>query len=503
LRRRNHRGSTAVPQDAASARISTGIPGLDEILGGGLLPHRLYLAEGKPGTGKTTMALQFLLEGLQRGETVLYVTLAESKQELVEVARGHGWSIEGLNVFELVPPEASLDREREQTLLHPSEVELTETTQLIFEEVDRLQPTRVVFDSLSEMRLLAVNALRYRRQILAVKHFFTGRNCTVMLLDDSSAAHDVQLHSVPYGVMMLEHLPRQYGTERRRIRIVKMRGMAFRGGFHDFVIEQGGVTLHPRLAIEHVHSEVGDVVASGIPGLDTLLGGGLARGTNTLLIGPSGAGKTTLAIHYAIAVAKRGENAAVFSFDEGEATLRMRSAGFGLALDTHVANGRIKLRQVDPAELSPGEFLHLVRSSVEREGARVVIIDTLNGYFNAMPEEDFLVLQLHELLSWLNRQGVLTIVVMAQHGVLGDVRTPIDISYLSDTVLLLRYFEAGGMVRQALSVVKKRVGAHERAIREFQLVGSRITVGPPLTEFRGVLTGVPHYAGDTGVLSGK
>ncbi|MBV8166718.1 MAG: AAA family ATPase, partial [Alphaproteobacteria bacterium] len=298
-----------------------------------------------------------------------------------------------------------------------------------------------------------------------------------------------------------EHLPRLYGTERRRLRLVKMRGMAFRGGYHDFVIETGGVTVHPRPAIEHVRTEVGDVIASGIPGLDTLLGGGLARGTNTLLIGPSGAGKTTLALHYAIAAAKRGDHAAIFSFDEGEATLRARTAGFGLGLETYLENGRIKLRQVDPAELSPGEFLHLVRNSVERDDAKVVIIDTLNGYFNAMPEEDFLVLQMHEMLSWLNRQGVLTIVVMAQHGVLGDVRTPIDISYLSDTVLLLRYFEASGQVRQALSVVKKRVGAHERAIREFKLDASRITVGPPLSEFHGVLTGVPRFAGDTAVLS--
>jgi circadian clock protein KaiC len=491
-----------VPQDASSpARVPTGIAGLDEILGGGLLPHRLYLTEGQPGTGKTTMALQFLRDGLQRGETVLYITLAETRHELLEVARNHGWVLDGLHVFEIVPPEASLDRDREQTLLPPSEVELSETTQLIFERVERLQPTRVVFDSLSEMRLLAASALRYRRQILAVKHFFTGRNCTVLLLDDSSAEYDVQLHSVPYGVITLEHLPRQYGTERRRLRIVKMRGMPFRGGYHDFVIETGGVVAHPRPAIEHVRTEIGDTIASGIPGLDTLLGGGLAHGTNALLIGPSGAGKTTLAVHYALAAARRGEHAAIFSFDEGEATLRARASGFGLALDTHLDDGRIKLRQVDPAELSPGEFLHLVRYSVEQDHAKVVIIDTLNGYFNAMPEEEFLVLQMHEMLSWLNRQGVLTIVVMAQHGVLGDVRTPIDISYLSDTVLLLRYFEAGGRVRQALSVVKKRVGPHERAIREFKLDASRIAVGPPLTEFHGVLTGVPRFAGDATILS--
>jgi circadian clock protein KaiC len=473
---------------------------LDEILGGGFLPHRLYLAEGRPGTGKTTLALQFLLDGLRRGEKALYVTLAESKAEIAEVAASHGWSLDALSVFELVPPEASLDREREQTLLHSSEIELTETTQLIFDHVARLEPSRVVCDSLSELRLLASNPLRYRRQILAIKHFFTGRRCTVLLLDDSTASRDEQLHSVPYGVIELEQLAREYGTERRRLRIAKMRGMTFRGGYHDFVIETGGITVHPRLAIEHVQSEVGAPMKSGIPELDELLGGGLASGTNALLIGPSGAGKTTLALHYALAAAQNGDHAAIFSFDEGDSTLRARCAGFGIDLEGHIGSGHIRLQQIDPAELSPGEFLHHVRESVERDKARVVIIDTLNGYFNAMPEEQFLVLQLHELLSWLNRHGVLTLVVMAQHGVLGDMRAPMDVSYLSDTVLLLRYFEAGGMVRQAISVVKKRVGEHERAIREFKLTPHGIVIGPPLTDFHGVLTGVPSFSGKPAAL---
>jgi circadian clock protein KaiC len=481
--------------DTSPGRVSTGIPGLDDILGGGLFPNRLYLAEGQPGTGKTTLALQFLLEGGRLGERSLYVTLAETKEEIEDVARSHGWSLDAIDVFELVPPEAGLERDREQTLLHPSEVELGETTQLIFDRVAALSPVRVVFDSLSEMRLLARNSLRYRRQILALKHFFTGRKCTVLLLDDSTADDDVRLHSVPHGVMQLEQLPRQYGSERRRLRIVKMRGMAFRGGYHDFLIQTGGIAVYPRLSTMEPRTSVGEIMPSGVSGIDALLGGGLARGTNALLIGPSGAGKTTLALHYALSAASRGERAAIFAFDETEATLRARSIGFGMPLEDYIAKDLIRLKQIDPAELSPGEFLHLVRTAVERNKARVVIIDTLNGYLNAMPEEHFLILQMHDLLGWLNQQGVVTILVMAQHGILGDMKSPIDLSYLSDTVLLLRYFEAQGEVRQALSVVKKRIGPHERAIREYRLCETGVEVGPPLTDFHGVLTGVPNFKG--------
>jgi circadian clock protein KaiC len=480
--------------------VSTGIAGLDDLLGGGLFPNRLYLAEGQPGAGKTTLALQFLLEGVRVGEKSLYVTLAETKEEIEDVAHSHGWSLDALDVFELVPPEAGLERDREQTLLHPSEVELGETTQLIFDRVAAVAPVRVVFDSLSEMRLLARNSLRYRRQILALKHFFTGRKCTVLLLDDSTAEEDARLHSVPHGVMQLEQLPREYGAERRRIRIVKMRGMPFRGGYHDFVIGTGGITVYPRVSATEYRSPVGAVLPSGVGGLDTLLGGGLARGTNTLLIGPSGAGKTTLALHYALAAAARGERAAIFAFDESEATLRARSKGFGMPLEEYLENGMIRLQQIDTAEMSPGEFLHEVRCAVERDAARVVIIDTLNGYFNAMPEEQFLVLQMHDLLGWLNHHDVLSILVMAQHGILGDMKSPIDLSYLSDTVLLLRYFEAQGEVRQALSVVKKRFGPHERTIREYRFCATGIEVGPPLVDFHGVLTGVPSFTGGSGEL---
>jgi circadian clock protein KaiC len=411
------------------------------------------------------------------------------------VARSHGWSLDSIDVFELVPPEASLDRDREQTLLHPSEVELGETTQLIFDRVIDTAPVRVVFDSLSEMRLLARNSLRYRRQVLALKHFFRGRNCTVLLLDDSTAEDDAQLHSVPHGVVQLEQLPRAYGTERRRLRVVKMRGVAFRGGYHDFVIATGGISVYPRLALEPRTAALGPVAASGVAELDVLLGGGLARGTNTLLIGPSGSGKTTLALQYAMAAAERGESAALFAFDESLPTLRARCTSFGMPIEEHLANGRLVLQQMDPAEMSPGEFLHQVRVAVEADGASVVVIDTLNGYLAAMPEEDFLVLQMHELLGWLNHRHVLTILIVAQHGILGDMKSPLDLSYLSDTVLLLRYFEAGGMVRQAISVVKKRFGPHERVIREYKIQARGISVGPPLTEFHGILSGIPSFSG--------
>jgi circadian clock protein KaiC len=479
-------------------RISTGIAGLDDVLGGGLPRNRLLLAEGKPGAGKTTLALQFLMEGRRHGETCLYVTLAETKHELNIIAQSHGWSLDGIHIHELIPPEASLDRDREQTLLHPSEVELVETTQLLFDEINRIQPSRVAIDSLAELRLLARNALRYRRQILALKHFFAGRECTALLLDDSSKDMDVQLHSVPHGIIELEQTPRDYGTERRRLRVVKMRGMSYRGGYHDFVILTGGIEVYPRLQL-HLHArdigEVGPVVPSGVEGLDALLGGGLAHGTNTLLIGPSGAGKTTLAITYAVRAAEQGKQAVLFSFDESSKTLLARCRGFGMPIDDYVERKLIRLHPIDPAELSPGEFAHQMARAVEHDRAAVIIIDTLNGYLNSMPGEHFLILQMHELLSYLNHQGILTLLVMAQHGILGDMKTPTDLSYLSDTVLLLRYFESGGEVRQAISVVKKRIGPHERSIREYRLSSKGVEVGPPLMDFHGVLTGVPEYIG--------
>lgn len=478
-------------------RVSTGSEGLDDILGGGLDANRMYLYEGRPGTGKTTIALQFLLRGVRDGERVLYISLSETKRELDLVARRHGWSLQGVDIFELVPPETTLDPDRELTVFHPAEMELSETTNLIFKEVERINPTRVVLDSLSELRLLAQNPLRYRRQVLALKHFFTNRNCTVVLLDDlSSSQDDLQLHSIAHGVVMLEQLALGYGAERRRLRVIKMRGIRFRGGFHDFTIAEGGLRIFPRLvAAEHHKSFPGEFTLSGNAELDQLLGGGLERGTNALLLGAAGVGKSSVALTYAIAAAERGEHAVFFAFDEGRGTVEARARTLGLSLQEHLESGRIRFQQIDPAELSPGEFAANVRRSVEIDNARVVIIDSLNGYLSAMPDERFLILQMHELLSYLAQQGVVTILILAQHGLVGPMETPIDMSYLSDAVLMLRYFEFGGTVRRALSVVKKRSGHHEHTIREFRLGRNGIRLGPPLQHFSGIFSGNPHYAG--------
>jgi circadian clock protein KaiC len=479
--------------------ISTGIPGLDDILCGGLDPDRLYLVQGEPGTGKTTLALQYLLEGARRAEKGLYVTLSETERELRLVARRHGWSIDELAIFELVPPEASLDPDRELTVFHPAELELSETSKLIFDRVNEIKPLRVVFDSLSEMRLLAQNPLRYRRQILALKHFFAGTRCTVLLLDDfSSNESDLQLHTIAHGVVILQQLALDYGAERRRLRVMKMRGIKFRGGYHDFTIQTGGIKLFPRLvAAEHHKAFVGELAKSGNAELDTLLGGGLQRGTSALLVGGAGVGKSSIAITYGVGAAQRGERVAIFAFDEGLGTLFARAAGLGVRLQDYVDQDLISVQQIDPAEMSPGEFTQLVRDAVEKQNARVLLVDSLNGYLNAMPDERFLVLQLHELLSYLNQLGVLTIMVLAQHGLVGQMQTPLNLSYLSDAVIMLRYFETAGRVRRAISVVKKRSGAHEDTIREFQLTSEGIKVGPPLTEFSGILTGTPTYVGDS------
>jgi circadian clock protein KaiC len=483
--------------DPEAARVSTGSAGLDDILGGGLDADRLYLYEGRPGTGKTTVALQFLLEGARKGERVLFVTLSETERELTLVARRHGWSLNGIDIFELVPPETTLDPAQQVTVFHPAEMELSETVNLIFDRVQRFDPTRVVIDSLSELRLLAQNPLRYRRQVLALKHFFAKRRCTVIVLDDlTSAQNDLQLHSISHGVVLLEQVAVDYGGERRRLRVVKMRGIQFRGGYHDFTIASGGLRVFPRLvASEHHMKFPAGVAPSGNSDLDALLGGGLDRGTNALVIGAAGVGKSSLALTFAIAAAQRGEHAVIFAFDEGRGTVEARARTLGLPLDEALASGRIQFRQVDPAALSPGEFAKLVRDVVEQDQAQLVVIDSLNGYLNAMPDERFLVLQMHELLSYLNQQGVLTLLLLAQHGMVGPQETPIDVSYLSDAVIMVRYFEAMGEVRRALSVVKKRTGNHEHTIREFRLTSTGIHIGPPLSDFRGVLTGAPEYVG--------
>jgi circadian clock protein KaiC len=485
-------------EDDGSRRISTGSAGLDDILNGGVDPYRMYLYEGNPGTGKTTLAMQFLLEGVRQGESVLYIALSESRRELNLVARRHGWSLDGIQVFELVSAESVLDPERELTVLHPAEMELSETTRLILDKVEALNPSRVVLDSLSELRLLAQGALRYRRQVLALKHFFASRRCTVVLLDDVAAREDdLQLHSISHGVIALEQLAVEYGAQRRRLRVLKMRGIDFRGGYHDFTIKKGGLAIYPRLvAAEHHKPFPAGSILSGNTELDTLLGGGLDRGTNALLIGGAGVGKSSLALTYAVAAIRRGERAAIFAFDEGRGTLESRAEALGMRLEPARTQGLLRIQQVDPAEMSPGEFAAIVRHSVEVDGARVVVIDSLNGYLNAMPDGRFLILQMHELLSYLGQQGVTTILVLAQHGLVGPMDTPLDISYLSDAVIMLRYFEHAGKVRRALSVVKKRSGAHEHSIREFRLSSRGLVVGPPLTGFNGIFSGTPVYVGD-------
>jgi circadian clock protein KaiC len=487
----------ATPARPTPARMSSGIAGLDEILGGGFDANRVYLVEGQPGSGKTTLALQFLLEGARQGERTLHICLSESGPELQLIAERHGWSLEGIELFDLSSSEASLNPDDELTVFQPSAVELSETTTGIIDRIKALKPTRVVFDSLSEMRIFAQSPLRYLRQIMALKHFFTTQRCTVLLLDDlSSQGGDVPLHSLAHGVVLLEQNPVDFGAERRRLRVIKMRGIEFKGGYHDFTIQRGGLEIYPRLvASEHHKRFLGEFTQSGNGGLDALLGGGLERGTNALFIGPAGVGKSTLALTFAVAAARRGDHAVIFAFDEGRGTIDARAKAIGLDIESLVTAGTLRIEQIDPAEMAPGEFTHLVRSSVERDKARIVVIDSLNGYLNAMPDERFLILQMHELLSYLSQMGVVAILLLAQHGLVGPMETPVDISYLSDAVLMLRYFEAEGRVRRALSVLKKRSGAHEDTIREYQLTSGGIKLGPPLTEFQGIFTGSPTYTG--------
>ena len=483
----------------------TGVVGLDDILNGGLARGRLYLVEGVPGSGKTTLAMQFLIDGAKRGEKVLYITLSETREELESVARSHGWDLSGISIRELLPHEDALESEQQYTMYHPSEVELAATTKSILEDVQKLAPSRVVFDSLSELRLVAGNPLRYRRQILALKQYFAGRQITVMLLDDMTATdHDLHVQSIAHGVILLQHLSPEYGAERRRLRIIKYRGSEFRGGYHDYLIKQGGLVVFPRLiAAEHRQRRTEQKLASGVRELDELLGGGIEEGTSTLIVGGAGTGKSTIAAQFCVAAAKRGQRSIIFMFDESPQTLFTRCQGLNIDVESEVDAGRVKLVQVDPAELSPGELAFQIREAVEVDGVKIVAIDSLNGYLNAMPEERFLTIQLHELLMYLSEKSVASLLIGAHHGVIGSqMQAPVDASYLADAVILLRYFEAKGEVRQAISVVKKRGSVHERTIREFGMNQGRIQVGDPLRHFRGVLTGVPVYEGTNEPLLG-
>ena len=475
--------------------LSTGVAGLDTILGGGLTSDRLFLIEGEPGTGKTTLALQFLFEGVRRGESVIYITLAETRVELKAVAESHGWSMDGIHVEDIVPNESILHPDHQFTIFHASEIEMGMTTQRILETIEKYKPTRVVLDSLSELQLLAESPLRYRRQVLALKQYLAGKGCTTLFLDDRTAlSGDLQVRSVAHGVITLELINQDYGSERRRVRVVKYRGIAFRGGSHDYKIVSGGLVVYPRLiaASTRVHASRGQL-SSGLPTLDVLTGGGLAEGTSTLISGPPGTGKSSLAAQYVHAATQRGDKAAMFLFEEATNNLLLRSSGLGMALHEAIDSGLLTIQQIDPAEMAPGEFMQSVVDA-EAAGARVIVIDSLNGYLKAMPDERFLSTHMHELLTYLGQRGVVTILVGVQPGVIGSsMSTTVDASYIADSVIMLRYFEARGTVRQAISVFKKRVGLHERSIRLFSMSSKGIHVGDVLTGFHGILTGVPTF----------
>jgi circadian clock protein KaiC len=475
-------------------RIETGVSGLDDILSGGFPAGQMYLIEGDPGTGKTTLAMQFILAGVGRGGKSIYITLSESHDELENSARSHGWNPADLPIAEFVPAEASLHPEEQYTIFRPSDVELSDTIRKLTELIDGVKPDRVVIDSLSELRLLAADPMRYRRQLLALKHFFAGRDCTVLLLDDRTAeGSDTQLQSIAHGVIRLEKMHRSYGVTRRQLEVVKLRGSAFREGFHDYNILRGGLCVYPRLvAQEHLDAFAGERISSNLPGLDQMFGGGINRGSSSLLIGPSGCGKSTLAMVYALAAAQRGERTIVYVFDEVLRTAQERLESLGMPVRAEISRGTLRMIQVDPATLSPGEFAGQIRRDVESNDTRVVVIDSLNGYLTSMPGERDLSVHVHELIAYLNQKGVATFLVYTQHGLVGQMQTEVDISYLSDTVILLRYFEATGSLRKLVSVVKQRVGQHEDTLRELKITPKGVQIGEPLTSFRGVMTGVPE-----------
>ena len=485
--------------------LATGVNGLDEILRGGLPADRLYLLKGEPGVGKTTMAIQFLLEGIRRGENSMYITLSETKAEIDDVARSHQWDLAKVHILEFSAFEQRLQEEAENTIFHPAELELNKTTRLFLDQVEKFNPARLVIDSLSEFRLLSDTPLRYRREILALKQFFAGRKITVLLLDDfTGEGGDQHVQSIAHGVLTISQVASDYGTEKRRLKINKLRGVNFSAGYHDAAIVPGGLRIYPRLiAADHHKDFTSAQITSGLSELDTLLGGGFDRGTSSLLLGPAGCGKSSIALQYAVSAAARGEQANMYLFEESVRTLKERAKSIGIDIEGATDSGKLKLTQINPAQMSPGQFADLIKADV-KAGCRMVVIDSLNGYLYAMPNVQFLTIQLHELLTYLNHQGVVTIMTVAQHGIVGQMQSPVDITYLADTVVLLRFFEYAGHVKKAISVVKKRIGHHEETIREFRIDASGLRVGEPLQQFRGILTGVPELAGpNPGMLSDR
>ena len=484
---------------AGAERVSTGIAGLDEILHGGLPPGHLYLIEGESGAGKTTLGLQFLLDGQRRGERLLWVTLSESKRELEQIAASHQWSLDRIEIWNPTHADPAAASDERYTFFSPADVELDEMRNNLFEVIRRHRPDRVIFDPFSDVRHLSRDVLRYRREVLALREFFSEQRSTVLLMQELTRGTpgDLQAEALVHGYLTMHQDSPEYGGQRRRLRVHKMRGMQFREGFHDFAIHTGGIQVYPRLvAAEHYEAHPEESISSGLAALDTLLGGGIDRGSSLLILGAAGVGKSTLAAQYAIAAAERGEKAAFFIFDETERTLRVRTQKIGLRLDHHLAEKKITIRQIDSAEVSPGQLAHAIMSAVNDEGASFVVIDSLSGYVSAMPEERFLSAHLHELLTYLNHRNVVTLLTLAQHGIVGEhVSAPVDISYLADSVLMIRYFEAFGAVRRAISVVKKRSGDHESQVRELHISSAGISVGEPITTFQGVLSGRPTFIG--------
>jgi circadian clock protein KaiC len=489
----------AAPQNSSTESfLSSGIPGLDDILRGGFTRDRLYLLEGSPGSGKTTLALQFLVEGVRQGESVLYITLSETSVELRAVAAAHGWSLDGIHIHEVLPSESILDPAEQYSVFHPGDVESGVTTKGILAIVEKIRPARVVLDSLSELQLLAANPFVYRRQVLAFKQFFASRSCTTLFLDDRTASDgDMQVRSIAHGVISLERMSTDYGGIRRRMEIIKYRGVAFREGLHDYKIRHGGIVVYPRLVAADTREPVKPKqFSSGLKELDLLLGGGIEEGSTTLIAGPPGTGKSTLASQFVSACLRQGKPAAMFLFEESASNLLNRSDSMGMNLQSHIASKELSLVQVDPAQLTPGEFVHIVCRAADN-GAKVIVIDSLNGFLQAMPNEKLLATHMHELMTYLGQRSVVTLLVGVQQGMLGgNMSTTVDASYLADNVVLLRYFEALGEVQQAISVFKKRGSRHERAIRKFSITPNGVEIGPQLKHFHGVLTGVPKLQGD-------